>query len=204
MNEKTYEFDTVILNAPDQDAAYIEFPYDAKAEFGAGRVAVHATFEGEPYDGQLVKMGTECHIIGIRKDIRAKIGKQPGDTIRVTIREREKTSGKITSVDEYIAQFPPERQELLRKFREVIRENAPCAEERMRWEMPTYWQGENLVHFASGKNHIGLYPGSDAVEQFADRLEGYKTSKGAIQFPVNKPIDFELITDIVRNRVPKE
>ena len=85
---KTYEFDAVIKKVPDIDGAYVEIPFDVKAEFGKGRVAVHATFDGEPYDGQVVRMGTPCHIIGIRKEIRAKIGKQPGDAIRVTIEER--------------------------------------------------------------------------------------------------------------------
>ena len=76
--KKTYEFDAVILKVPDIDGAYIEFPYDVKKEFGRGRVKVFATFDGEPYEGSLVRMGTPCHIIGIRKDIRAKINKQPG------------------------------------------------------------------------------------------------------------------------------
>jgi len=67
--------------------------------------------------------------------------------------------------------------------------------------MPTFWQGENLVHFAAFKNHIGIYPGGEAVGVFSERLSGYKTSKGAIQFPLNKPIDHELIADIVRWRV---
>ena len=90
MNPKIYKFEAVIRKVPDMDGAYVEAPFDAKAEFGRGRVAVHATFDGEPYDGQLVKMGTPCYIIGLRKDIRAKIGKQPGDRVNVTIREREK------------------------------------------------------------------------------------------------------------------
>ncbi|HOA19204.1 MAG TPA: DUF1905 domain-containing protein, partial [Sedimentibacter sp.] len=83
-----YEFDAVIKKVPDIDGAYIEFPYDVKEEFGKGRVKVYATFDGEPYVGSLVRMGTPCHIIGIRKDIRAKINKQPGDIVHVTIRER--------------------------------------------------------------------------------------------------------------------
>jgi hypothetical protein len=70
------------------DAAYIEVPFDVKAEFGKGRVKVHATFDGEPYVGSVVKMGTPCHVIGIRKDIRAKIGKQGGDVVKVTLKER--------------------------------------------------------------------------------------------------------------------
>ena len=89
MNEKVYEFDTVIKKVPDIDGAYIDFPYDVKKEFGKGRVKVHATFDGVPYDGSLVRMKTPNHIIGLRKDIRAQIGKQPGETEHVTIQERE-------------------------------------------------------------------------------------------------------------------
>lgn len=87
MNKK-YEFDAVIKKVPDIDGAYIEIPFDVKKEFGRGRVFVKATFDGEPYDGSIVRMGTPCHIIGIRKDIRTRIGKQPGDNIKVTIEER--------------------------------------------------------------------------------------------------------------------
>lgn len=89
MNEKIYAFDAVIKPVPGIDGAYIEFPYDVRKEFGKGRVKVFATFDGAPYEGSLVRMQNPCHIIGIRKDIRAKIGKQPGDTVSVTIRERE-------------------------------------------------------------------------------------------------------------------
>ncbi len=93
MNTKIYEFEAVIQKVPDQDGAYIVFPYDIKAEFGKGRVKVHATFDGQPYDGSIVNMGVKnpdgsvCYIIGIRKDIRDKIGKQPGDRVRGTIRK---------------------------------------------------------------------------------------------------------------------
>lgn len=90
MNLKKYEFEAVIKKVPDIDGAYIEIPFDVREEFGKGRVPVHATFDGVAYDGSLVRMQTPCHIIGIRKDIRAKIGKQPGDTISVTICERER------------------------------------------------------------------------------------------------------------------
>lgn len=86
---KIYRFEAEIKKVPDIDGAYIEIPFDVKEEFGKGRVAVHATFDGEPYDGSIVKMGTPCHIIGIRKDIRQKIKKQPGDSIKVTLKERE-------------------------------------------------------------------------------------------------------------------
>lgn len=88
MNEKIYEFDAVLRKVPDIDGAYLDFPYDVRAEFGRGRVRVRATFDGVPYDGSLVRMKTPNHIIGVRKDIRQKIGKQPGDMVHVTICER--------------------------------------------------------------------------------------------------------------------
>lgn len=88
MAKITYEFDAVIQKVPDIDGAYVEIPFDVKEAFGKGRVPVRATFDGEPYDGSLVRMGTPCHILGVRKDIRARLGKQPGDTVRVTLTER--------------------------------------------------------------------------------------------------------------------
>jgi hypothetical protein len=89
MNTKLYKFEAEIKKVPDIDGAYIEIPFDVKNEFGKGRVKVRATFDNEPYEGSLVKMGTPCHIIGIRKEIRKKINKQAGETIKVTIQERE-------------------------------------------------------------------------------------------------------------------
>lgn len=85
-----YEFEAVIMKKEDMDAAYIEVPFDVKKTFGKGRVLVHATFDGEPYDGQVVRMGTPCHIIGLRKEIRKKIEKQAGDRVHVTLQERLK------------------------------------------------------------------------------------------------------------------
>ena len=89
MNEREYHFTAEIKKVPDIDGAYIEFPYDVQKEFGKGRVKVHAVFDGVPYEGSLVRMKTENHIIGIRKDIRKQIGKQPGNTVDVTMKERE-------------------------------------------------------------------------------------------------------------------
>lgn len=87
--KETFSFDAEIKKVPDLDGAYVEIPFDVKAVFGKGRVLVHATFDGVAYDGQIVRMGTPCYIIGVRKDIRAKLGKAPGDSIHVTVRERE-------------------------------------------------------------------------------------------------------------------
>ena len=94
MESKIYEYDAVIQStASGRGGAYVPFPFDIREEFGKGRVKVHATFDGEPYDGSVVNMGVKnadgsiCYIIGILKEIRNKIGKQPGDSVRVTIRE---------------------------------------------------------------------------------------------------------------------
>lgn len=88
MNPNVYEFDAVIRKVPDMDGAYVEVPFDVRQIFGKGRAKVHATFDGVDYDGSLVQMGTPGHIIGLRKDIRAQIRKQAGDTVHVTIQER--------------------------------------------------------------------------------------------------------------------
>lgn len=85
---KVYEFEAEIKKVPEIDGAYVEIPFDVESEFGRGRVPVVATFDGVEYVGSIVKMGTPCHIIGVRKEIRAKIGKQPGDAVKVTIAER--------------------------------------------------------------------------------------------------------------------
>lgn len=89
MNKKEFAFDAVIQKAPDMDGAYVKIPFDVKAKFGKGRVKVHAAFDGVLYNGSLVRMGTPGHILGVRKDIRAQIGKGPGDTVHVTLRERD-------------------------------------------------------------------------------------------------------------------
>lgn len=90
MNTKLYEFEAVIKKVADIDGAYIDIPFDVRQEFGKGRVPVIATFDGVEYIGSVVRMGTPNHIIGLRKDIRETIKKQPGDTVKVTIKERKK------------------------------------------------------------------------------------------------------------------
>ncbi len=100
MSSRVYEFESKVYAAGETGGAYVVFPYDIRKEFGRGRVKVHVTFDGEPYDGSIVNMGVKnsdgsiCYIIGIRKDIRARIGKQPGDSVFVTVRERgQETEG---------------------------------------------------------------------------------------------------------------
>lgn len=115
--------------------------------------------------------------------------------------EQNHFCGKISTIDDYIADQPEEVQPLLQSVRKTIRDTAPEATERISWQMPTFWQGENLIHFAAFKNHIGVFPGGEAVGVFADRLTGYKTSKGTIHFQLGKQIDHGLIADIVRWRL---
>ena len=115
--------------------------------------------------------------------------------------EQSHYCGKIDSIKAYIADQPEEVRPLLQKIRETIRAAAPEATEKISYQMPTFWQGENLNHFAAFKKHIGLYPGGEATTAFAERLTDYKTSKGAIQFPCSKPIPYALITDIVKWRL---
>lgn len=104
-------------------------------------------------------------------------------------------------IDQYIKNFPKEIQSLLKKIRETITKAAPNAEEKMSYGMPTYFQKKNIVHFAAYKNHIGLYPSPKPIVAFKDELVNFKTSKGAIQFPLDKPIPYNLIKEIVKFQV---
>lgn len=106
-----------------------------------------------------------------------------------------------TLIDEYIMQFPPEVQEKLNTLREVIREAAPNAQEKISYQMPTFYLSGNLVHFAAYKNHLGFYPAASGIEALKKELTPYKTSKGAIQFPLEKQIPCELVKSIVKFRV---
>jgi uncharacterized protein YdhG (YjbR/CyaY superfamily) len=100
------------------------------------------------------------------------------------------------AIDDYIAEQPENIQPILIRIRDTLRATLPDAEERISWRMPTYWQGHNIIHFAAFKNHVGLYPGPEAIEHFSDRLAAFKPSKGAIPFPYDKPIPLQLIADI--------
>ena len=113
----------------------------------------------------------------------------------------EKKGPAPLSVEEYIAPFPPEKQAVLKEARKVVRAAAPNAVEKISWGMPTYHLGENLVHFAMQKNHLGFYPSPGAIEAFSKKLEGYKTTKGGVQFPLSKPIPYDLMGEITRYRV---
>jgi len=105
------------------------------------------------------------------------------------------------SIDQYIMQFPPEIQEILEMLRKVIKESAPDAREKISYQMPTFDLHGNLVHFAAFKNHIGFYPAPSGIEAFKEVLSEYKGAKGSIQFPIGKPLPYQLVSKIVKFRV---
>ena len=101
-----------------------------------------------------------------------------------------------SSIDEYIAGFDKDIQAILQKTRETIRAQLPDADEKIAWGMPTFWQeGENIIHFAASKKHFGIY-GNTSNLPFADKLKTYTHSKGAIQFPYDKPVPYDFIAEL--------
>lgn len=106
-----------------------------------------------------------------------------------------------TTIDEYIAGFPPDVQEILQKVRATIREAAPGAEETIKYQLPTFTLKGNLVYFGGFKKYVGFYPVPTGIEAYAEDLAPYKTGKGSIQFPYDKPIPYDLITKVVKYRV---
>ncbi len=113
----------------------------------------------------------------------------------------EDQKASFRNIDEYIAGFEPEVQDILRKVRSVVREEAPDASEKISYQMPTFALHGNLVHFAAYKHHIGFYPAPSGIAAFQDELSAYKGAKGSVQFPLDQPIPYELIRRIVRYRV---
>jgi uncharacterized protein YdhG (YjbR/CyaY superfamily) len=113
----------------------------------------------------------------------------------------ENKKAGFVSIDEYIATFPGEIQKLLKEVRATIKAAAPDAEEKISYQMPTFFLNGNLVHFAAHKNHIGFYPTPAGIQAFKKELSIYESSKGAVQFPTDRPMPLKLIDKIVRFRV---
>lgn len=111
-------------------------------------------------------------------------------------------SQRLETTDEYIAGFPEDVQKILEKVRQTIKQAAPDAEETISYQMPTFKQnGSYVVYFAAFKKHLGLYPTPEGIEAFKDELAPYKNAKGSVQFPLDKPIPYDLIGRIVTFRV---
>ena len=111
---------------------------------------------------------------------------------------------QVKNIEEYIADFPEDVQERLQKVRETIRKAAPDTQEAIKYGIPTFVKNGNVIHFGGYQNHIGLYPGSKAIEEFADELSRYEVSKGTVRFPLNKPLPLGLITKITRFCVKRD
>lgn len=105
---------------------------------------------------------------------------------------------KPKTIDEYILSQDENIRPKLNEVREILRSAIPDAEERISWSMPTYWKGQNLIHFAASKKHIGIYPGGEATTIFADELTGIDVSKGTIRLPYNKELPADLIAKIAK------
>ena len=108
---------------------------------------------------------------------------------------------EFKDINEFIADFPDDIQLILEKIRATIQQAAPDAKEAIKYGMPTFVLNGNLVHFAAYKNHIGFYPAPTGIDAFIDELARYRTGKGTIQFPVDKPIPYDLVTKVVKFRV---
>lgn len=108
---------------------------------------------------------------------------------------------KANNVNEYIASFPKDVQGILEKLRATIKKAAPGAEELINYGVPAFRLNGNLVFFAAHKNHIGFYPAPSGIEAFKKELAAYEGAKGSVQFPLEKPLPFALITKIVKFRV---
>lgn len=305
---KRHTFRAIIEDAG-SGGAFVTIPFDVEQVFGKRRVKVKATLGGEPYQGSLVRMGGASHMLGVRKDIRARLGKAVGDEIEVVLEEdveprvaavpadlqqalngdpavwarfqqlsythqkeyvqwitdakRDQTrqarigqtlqllkqakegrsqpagptpgrsrgpvgltprprtdarapenipgSGERTTmaaasvqpgtIDAYIADFPPEVQVILEKVRATIRKAAPDAQETIKYRIPTFTLKGNLVHFAAFQSHLGFYPTPTGMDQFQKELSIYKRAKGSVQFPLDQPIPYALISKIVKFRV---
>ena len=111
---------------------------------------------------------------------------------------------KPKDVDEYIASFPPDIQQKLSTLRATINAAAPDTQEVISYGMPAFKQHGVLVYFAAGKNHIGFYPTGEPIKHFKEELAVYKTSKGAVQFPLDKPLPVALITKMVKFRIEQD
>jgi uncharacterized protein YdhG (YjbR/CyaY superfamily) len=112
------------------------------------------------------------------------------------------SKNQFNTMDEYIAQFPKNVRDVLEELRRIIRESAPEAEETISYGIPTFdLNGKHLVHFAAYKNHVGFYPTFSGIKAFKKELSPFNTSKGTVQFPLDKPIPFDLVKKIVRFRV---
>jgi uncharacterized protein YdhG (YjbR/CyaY superfamily) len=127
---------------------------------------------------------------------------QSADKVHLVKRELATSTGQFADIDEYIKVFPNDVQKILERMRQAIHDAVPEAEEAISYQMPAFKvKGKNLVFFAAFKNHIGFYPIPSGIDAFKSELSHYKTGKGSVQFPLDKPIPYDLVTRIVKFRI---
>jgi uncharacterized protein YdhG (YjbR/CyaY superfamily) len=116
----------------------------------------------------------------------------------------KKTDANAATIDAYIAGYPPQIRARLSAMRKTIRQQAPGAEERISYRMPTFYMDGNLVYFAAFARHVGFYPGAAAIAAFKEALAPYKSAKGSVQFQHDEPLPLDLVAEIVRFRVAQQ
>jgi len=115
----------------------------------------------------------------------------------------EKQTKQILTIDEYIGPFPKHIQKKLEAIRKLVAKLAPNAQEKISYQMPTFYLNGNLVHFAGFKNHIGFYPTPHGISEFQKELSKHKNGKGSVQFPLDEPLPMKLIERMVKYRIQK-
>ncbi len=155
----------------------------------------------EMFETKSEAMKRECAIKKLSRSEKTALINRP--TVQTTEAGEMEQKNVISTVDAYIAQFPADIQDKLSAVRQTIKQAVPDATEKISYGMPTFYLNKNLVHFAAFKNHIGFYPAPQGIEAFADELSVYKSSKGAVQFPLNKPLPLDLIARIAVYRAEK-
>jgi len=113
-------------------------------------------------------------------------------------------SKKTVGIEEYIGKHPPNVQKILQELRSIVHEIAPEVQEAISYGIPTFKLNGDLVHFAAFEKHIGFYPTPSGIIAFRERLSPYSTTKGAVQFPLNGPIPYDLVRDMVRFRLKED
>jgi uncharacterized protein YdhG (YjbR/CyaY superfamily) len=195
-------FEGLIVKAEKVDSAWVTIPDDVVAAFSGVRppVPVQASFDGEPFEGWLLKGEDGAFIIVINKSIRKKIGKQAGDKVRVTLAPRDRPSEG--TVESYFSQFSPAQNARMRELRALLLKLMPGVTEKLAWAVPNYLYGDDfVVSLVASKGHLGLYPGKEAITALKDKLAGYALIKNGIHLPWDQPIPEALVKSIIDHQL---
>lgn len=195
-------FEGLIIKAENKDSAWVVIPDDVMAAFSRIRppVPVQASFDGEPFEGWLLKEEDGAFSIVINKSIRKKIGKQAGDQVRVTLVLRGRPSEG--TVEGYFSQFSPAQNARMQELRVLLLKLMPGVTEKLAWAVPNYLYGNDfIVSLVASNGHLGLYPGKEAIAALKDRLAGYTLIKGGIHLPWDQPIPEAVVKSIIYHQL---